>query len=353
MRGFFVIERFILHKKILFPGSLFVMPFVFAFLFFSCAPSDRSRVDLSGIEANIEIKRLEKDLLNLDLENIDEEVKNLQEKYGDFFEIYNNLIIRIGNPGSPAYESNLRSFLTDYDIHQLQMEVKEVFPDLEDIESGLSEAFRRYKYFFPGYTVPAVYTFIAGFNQSIATSESILAIGLDKYLGEGHKFYDQLHIPRYKQMKMHPGKVVSDCMKAWALTEFEYADSVDNLISNMIYHGRIMYFKKMMLPDQHDTLITGFTSPQLEWCRNNEDVMWTYLVENRLLFSTNKRDISRFINDGPFTSEFTRESPARAVVWLGWQIAESYMRRNPDVTLEEFMNNHDYQKILNEARYRP
>ncbi len=340
--------------KILFhPVYFAIILFSFTVISNGCSNNERKRIDLSGIDVEIEIKRLEEDLYNLEFDRIDEGVEYLKEKYGEFFDIYNHLIIKIGSHESPAYNGYLMNFLTDYDIHQLQMEVKEVFPGLGELEAGLSESFRRYKYFFPGNPVPAVYTYIAGFNQSIATADSILAIGLDKYLGEGHTFYEQLHLPRYKQMNMHPGKILPDCMKAWAITEFEYVDSVDNLVANMIYNGRIMYFKKMMLPHEHDTLITGFTSPQLEWCRKNEDLMWTYLVENKLLFTTNKRDISRLVNEGPFTAEFTRESPARAVVWLGWQIAESYMKRNPGITLEQFMNDHDYQRILNDARYRP
>ena len=108
-----------------------------------------------------------------------------------------------------------------------------------------------------------------------------------------------------------------------------------------------------MLPQQHDTLKTGFSLSQLEWCRRNEIMMWTYLVENKLLFSTDMRTIGRFINAGPFTRDFSRESPSRAAVWLGWQIVRSYMNRNRDVTLEELMLDNDYQGLLNLARYRP
>ena len=327
---------------------------VLAFLFGCGEPERRDEVDLSGIELEIEIKRLEKDLFNnVDLDRVGESVGNLSDKYGDFFDIYNHLIIRIGGPDSPAYENYLKDFLTDHDINRVHMETEEVFPDLSKLEAELTEAFRRYRFFFPDYPVPEVYSYIGGFNQSIATADSILAIGLDKYLGSDHKFYNQLQLPRYKQLNMHPEKIPSDCMKAWAITEFEYVDSVDNLLSNVLYNGRIMYFKSKMLPDTPDTLLTGFTESQLEWCINNEEQMWTYLIENKLLFTTSSRDINRFVNEGPFTSEFTRESPGRAIVWLGWQIADSYMRRNPHVTLEEFMNDHDYQRILNEARYRP
>ena len=142
-------------------------------------------------------------------------------------------------------------------------------------------------------------------------------------------------------------------MRAWALTEFEYDDSSENLINQMIYHGRNMYFVDYMLPYQHDTLKTGFSSAQLEWCVKNEASMWTYLVEQKLLFSTDMRRINKFIGEAPFTNDFSAESPGRASAWLGWQIVKSYMNRNKDVSLKDLMVETDYQKIFNNARYKP
>jgi hypothetical protein len=257
------------------------------------------------------------------------QLTRIKEKYGDFFEIYNHLIIRIGDTGSPAYEQQLRRFLTDFDIYRLRNETRAAFPALDDIESEIEKGFRHYMYYFPGYTVPRIYTFISGFNQSIVVADGILAIGLDKYLGPDHKFYSQLQLPLFQRNKMYADRIPADCLTGWAMTEFEFDEGKDDLLSNMIYQGKLLYFADRMLPHQHDTIKTGFTKAQLEWCRKNERQMWTYLVENKLLFSTDSKIIGTYINEGPFTSGFPRESPARAAVWLGWQIVDSYMRRTP------------------------
>jgi len=34
--------------------------------------------------------------------------------------------------------------------------------------------------------------------------------------------------------------------------------------------------------------------------------MWTHLIENKLLFTTNTVDINKMVNDAPFTSGFHR-----------------------------------------------
>jgi hypothetical protein len=313
----------------------------------------RHEADIEGISLDIEIRRLDRDLFAIDIDSIQYHLARITKNYGDFFDIYNHLIIRIGDARSAAYEQQLRRFLTDIDIYRLQKETQAVFPDLDDITSEIEKSFRRYKYFFPGYPVPRVYTFISGFNQSVVVADSILAIGLDKYLGPDHSFYSQLQLPLFQRNKMYPAKIPADGLIGWAMTEFEFNDEKDDLISNMIYQGKMLYFADRVLPDHHDTIKTGFSRKQLEWCKKNERQMWTYLVENKILFSTDAKTIDSFINEGPFTSVFPRESPARAAVWLGWRIVENYMRRNPHITLEQLMLEHDYHLILNNARYRP
>ena len=147
--------------------------------------------------------------------------------------------------------------------------------------------------------------------------------------------------------------MVSDCMRGWAMTEFEFHDSVNNVLHNMIYEGRNLYLLHKLLPETPDTLITGFTSGQLQFCRNNEKMMWCYMVENKILFSTDYLTINKFIKDGPFTKDFTSESPARAAVWLGWRIVESYMKAYPETPIRELMEITNYQYILEHSHYNP
>jgi uncharacterized protein YjaZ len=58
------------------------------------------------------------------------------------------------------------------------------------------------------------------------------------------------------------------------------------------------------------------------------------------------------MTDGPFTSGFAEESPARTGSWLGWQIVKDYMDNN-DVTLKELLKDTDSQKILEKSGYKP
>jgi hypothetical protein len=204
--------------------------------------------------------------------------------------------------------------------------------------------------------VPGVYTCITGFNNSIILGDSVLGIGLDRYLGADCDYYRRLEIYRYMADRMTPENIVPDCMYGWATSEWDFSTlryPVDNVLSEMIHEGKLKYFEKCMLPEVADELIFGFTADQQKFCRNNEGQMWQYLIEKDLLFNTDKFTILKLTGEAPFTSYFTNESPGRAAVWIGFRIVESYMMKNHDISLNELMMNADIQSILEKAKYDP
>jgi hypothetical protein len=319
----------------------------------SCGKAGKD-IDISNINVDIRIKRFEKDLFEIDPSRIEEYISQLERKYGRFFKIFNHRIIKIGSSQNDEYPELLRLFVTDYLNFKLYERTMEIFPDLSELEGELTQCFKRYKYYFPAKPVPEVITYISGFNQSAVSDEDMLAIGLDKYLGRNEEIYKELAgIYDYMILNMHKDKILSDCMRLWAATEFEFKDSVNNLINNLIYQGKNMYFVDVILPDQPDTLKWGFTGSQMRFCRNNEKKMWVYIIENKLVFNTDKFRINQFIREGPFTKDFTRESPPRAAVWLGYNIVTAYMNRHKKLNLRDLMNENDYMKILNESGYNP
>ncbi|MDY6801058.1 MAG: hypothetical protein SVU94_07515 [Bacteroidota bacterium] len=322
-------------------------------IFTGCSEKNKFDVDIDDIELEIEVKRLDKELFELEPSKLEEHIPDLIKKYEEFLELYSRNVVNIGSPYSKAYPDYLAGFITDYTMFQVHEKVMEKFPTVDFIEEALTQAFKYYKYYFPDRLVPAVYTFQGGFNQSIVVGDSILAIGIDKYLGTDVDFYDRLGISKYLQRNMIPEKIPTDAMRAWAMTEFVYNDSVDNLVNNMIYHGKLQYFLDAMFPFTEDSLKFGFSSNQLKWCQNNEKPMWDNLVDQKLLFSTDYMTINNYINPAPFTTGFPRQSPGRAVVWLGWKIVHHYMERHPELTLKELMLNDHYQEILTESRYEP
>ena len=298
------------------------------------------------------IDRMEQTLFTIPIDSIPAYIPRLEQQYGELFDLYNRVIIRIGTSKDSEYPDELTRFLTDSYMYRAYKRVMEIYPNLKDIETGLGKAFSNYRREFPDRVVPSVYTLTSGFNESIIVADTVLAIALDKYLGKDEDMYFRLGLHNYQRQVMDRKYIVTDCMKYWISTEFPYNDSINNVLSNILYEGKIMYALHQLLPSTPDSLLFGFTSEQMHWCRNNTAKMWTFLVEKKMLYLTDRLTINKLIGSSPFCSLFARESPGRAVIWLGYSIIASYMKNNK-LSLEALLEDDDYQKILREAKFRP
>jgi len=310
------------------------------------------KVNVSDVSVDLKIKHLDVELLKLKQDQILTSIPELKRSFAEFFDLFTYRMISIGGSDQEKFQESLYYFISDTLILKLELKVAEKL-DTTQLRSELQKAFKHYRYYFPQKEIPVIYTCISGFNQSVVTSENLIGISLDKYLGADSQFYEQLGLAEYKRKNMHPAKIVSDVMFAWAVTEWPKSEQSNNLLSQMIEEGKTMYFVDAMLPEKHDTLKIGFTRSQLDFCKKNEASMWTYLAEHKQLYSTDRMTIKRYMDDGPFSPSFSNESPARTGVWLGWQIVRSYMKQHPKTKLADLMNNPDFQGILNQSGYQP
>jgi hypothetical protein len=313
------------------------------------------KVNTSSVKVNIEIKRLEKDLFSLNPEQVIPMVPSIKKKYGGFLQLF-SLVINTGDINENSFGDLLLRFCSDKQNNEVYALTMKKFPDISSIEEGLNDAFRHYRYYFPTKTVPGIYTCITGFNNSIITGDSSLGIGLDRYLGADCTYYPRLNIFKYLAARMTPENIIPDCIYGWGASEWDISAlryPADNVLTEIIHNGKLKYFEKCMLPETSDDLIFGFTPEQMKFCRNNESQMWQYLVENNLLFSTDQLNIRKLTGEAPFTGFFTKESPGRAAVWIGFRIVESYMMKNQGTKIEEMLSDTDVQKILEKAKYSP
>ena len=313
------------------------------------------KINTSSINIKINIKRLEYDLFTLNPNEISAMVPSLKQKYDGFLQLF-SYVINTGDINDTSFGDFLVRFCTDKQNNDVYALTMQLYPDVKAIEEELQKAFRHYLYYFPEKSVPAVFTCITGFNNSIITGDSVLGIGLDRYLGADCEYYPGLEIYKYISARMTPENIVSDCMYGWGASEWDFSTlkyPAENVLTEMIHNGKLKYFEKCMLPEAADELIFGFTPDQMKFCRNNESQMWQYLIEKDLLFKSDQFIIRKLTGEAPFTGYFTNESPGRAAVWLGFRIVESYMMKNPEINIEEMMKDTDVQEILGKAKYSP
>ena len=334
---------------------IIILSFSFCMLTIVSCKRNQYRVNTSSISADIQIKRLEADLFSPDPSDIPSGIPELREKYGGFLQLF-SYVINAGDINDPEFSDLLLSFVTDKLNNEVYAAVMKLYPEITPIEEEIEDAFRHYLWHFPDKRIPTVITCITGFNNSIITGDSVIGIGLDRYLGRDCSYYPQLGIYRYISARMNNYNIVPDCIYGWGATEWDF-DAMKypagNVMAEMIHEGKLKYFEKCMLPEINDTVVFGFTEDQMKFCRNNERQMWQYLIEHDLLFSTDQFTIRKLTDEAPFTSYFTSESPGRAAVWLGFRIVESYMMKNREISLETLMDNTEIQGIIERAKYDP
>jgi hypothetical protein len=307
-------------------------------------------VNVKNIPVEISIQRFDLDLRVAAFDTA--QIPALRRSYGLFLEYFSAGLIGIGTSGSPEYARLLGDFARSPIVDMAYRNVAATFPDEKKLNEALTGGFKHLLYYFPDMPMPRVYGYVSGFNEAVMLADSVVGVGLDRFLGDTCALYDQLDFPKYQQRNMHPARIPVVCLQAWLGSEYlPEGDGEGNFLQQMMYEGKLLYVTKKCFPKAADTLVFGFTEGQLAWCEYNEAAMWTYLLENQLLYINSQFTIQKFTGDAPFTSAFTPEAPGRAVNWLAYRIVEKYMKRSK-VSFPALMKC-NAQIILKEARYNP
>jgi hypothetical protein len=334
--------------------SGFILPVFISFLLLYSCKHDRLDIDVSDISIpEVRIKRLEQDIFLMDTTNIENETKKLQAKYGNFYSIFISSIINNGDLRDASYAYRLKQFIYDRDMRETFETVNKIYPSTDSLKEQFGDLFRHFRYYFPDKKLPVVTTMISGYNYPVVCTDSTLAIGLEMYLGTNNKFYQMAAFPRYKTLFMNKSNIAPDAAREWMISVFPYNMSKSDFLSEIIYVGKIMYLTDALLPEVHDTLKIRYSHDQLDYCTRNEFNIWSYFAAQKLLYTTDQAEIMKYTAEGPFTSALSKESAPRIGYWIGWQIVRQYMANNPDISIEQLVQERDAQQILAKAKYKP
>ena len=246
-----------------------------------------------------------------------------------------------------------RERITDPQWRELYSEVEKKYKNFDKEASAIEELVKHIKHYFPNSdSNPKIITIIGDMDSDMKAiyTDSLLIVSLELYLGKEHKFYDY---PAYIKKNFEAAQITSDLAQDFA--ERHIAPPRDRtLLSQMIYNGKILYLKDLLIPSDSDAQKIGYTPEEIEWAKDNENYMWRYFIENKLLYDTSSKLGNRFINPAPFSKfylEIDNESPGSIGKWLGWQIVRSYAKNN-DVTLETLLQT-DAKELFDKSKYKP
>ena len=120
------------------------------FIFCFGCQSKRIIPDVSGIKADVSVKRFERDFFAIDTNNISASLSKLQQQYGSFLNDYLYNILSV--PAMPdSIVKNVKLFLHDYkpvyDSAELQ------FPSFDKQEKEIRKGLQLTKYYFSNLSI--------------------------------------------------------------------------------------------------------------------------------------------------------------------------------------------------------
>ena len=237
---------------------------------------------------------------------------------------------------------------------ELHREVNQEFLNIDGIKNEVQDFYKHLKYYYPETRTPRIITTTSDvdYRNKIIVTDTIVLISLDTYLGNDHMFYEG--IQKYLVQNFTKEQIVVDLADAYGKRKVFQSDK-KTLLDEMIYNGKLLYFKDKMIPFKTDAQKIGYTQAQIDWSLANESYIWRYFIERELLFSTDSKLPGRFINAAPFSKfyleEIDSESPGKVGQYIGWQIVRAFMENN-DVSLNELLTTNT-EEIFNNSKFKP
>jgi hypothetical protein len=336
-------------------------------IFILACNSNTSKPDVSHITMNFELKRFDEAFFKLDTNNLQEGLTKLQQDYPQFLPLFISNVLGLG----PLNDTNKLAFAGTTQFLKLSKPVYDtsmiVHGNLKKFEEEIEDAFRYVKYYHPNYEIPQVIANIGPMdalapmsNQALTPNfigENFIAVSLQFYLGKDYSIYNDPAYassvaPQYRSKRFSKEYMTSDLMTL--VVDDIYPDSSNRmpLIERFVEKGKRLYLLQQFLPEKHDTILTGYTKAQLDWCNENERSIFNMFTQNNLLYERDPALTQNFMNEAPFTQGMPEQSPGNIGAFVGWQIVKAYLKKSIGITPDALMKT-SAKTIFEKSAYRP
>lgn len=314
---------------------IFIVSCILSLMFLSCDKKSAVEKKIEALPVQIKIDRFDQ----VFFESSPKDLQKIKKRYPFFFPEGIPDSVWVNKINNPLWR-------------ELFAEVQKKYKKSESIEAELEKVFKHIKFHFPKTKSPKVYTVIAemDYDNKVIYADSLVIISLEMYLGKDHKFYE---FPAYIRQNFEQRQMMPDLVASFAKSKIT-TDKDNTLLSQMIYHGKLLYLKDLILSSYTDDEKMGYTPKEISWCEENESYIWRYFLENELLYSNELKLNSRFIAPAPFSKfylEIDNESPGQVGAWIGWQIVRSFVKNN-DVPVAKLLEL-NAKELFKKSKYKP
>lgn len=325
----------------------FFFKFSFFFLLVSCSNDP--------LNIQVESKNLGTNYINLDSIFVHTQEGNLLSSLlhskliqGEILDYELGHCLGVGSLLDTGTTNRIKLFVNDVFVKRVENRISEKFGKLQSQKTKLNSGFSYLNHHFPAGKIPKNIVFINSFFASnVFCTEHEIAVGLERYLGPETDVIKELPSQDFFQWvkdRMRVEYLERDVLTAWIMTHY-VSENKENMAAAIVNWGKIIYLTEAAFPKIAPHLLLRYSKKDYDWSLKNEYPFWKYLVQQKLLFSKNERDMANFLNDAPFTAGLPEKGPDRLGQFLGWRMIHAYMEQNPETSLEELVTL-SYTKIL-------
>jgi len=230
--------------------------------------------------------------------------------------------------------------------------VQKDFPDISKIFDEINFAIHNFNKQSHIKKNPVVNILISGFYNDIVVTHDTINIGIDYFLQLNNK-YKPRDLPTYILKRYTPQFLIPTTLISY-FSQFNLMDiNNESLLNEMIAFGKLYYVVSQLMPCIDENVILGYDKEEWKILENTEAFIYSYFIQNELFFEKNHLIKNKYINERPNVFEISPNHPGRIARWLGWKIVKSYIKSNPNTTLEELLYNKDYLNIFYNSTYKP
>ena len=308
----------------------------FVFLIIQCKKNN-VKDEINSIPITINIDRFDKKFYNIDSFKLND----LKKEYSYLFPEKFDDIVWVNRR-----KDSLQLILKNA--------IEKKIENFDFVEDEINYLFKHVKYYFPKTNIPKIVTLInnVDYQSKIIYLDSLVLISLDTYLGKKHEIYNG--IPNYIKHDMDISFLSSHIADKFLERKINYPNE-RTFLSQMLYFGKKLYLKEKLLPLKNDTILIGYSKKDFTWAKENEIYIWKYFIEKELLYNTDSKLIRRFLDPSPFSKfylEIDNQSPGKIGRWIGWQIVRSFMKKNPEVKIEDLIFKSS-EELFIKSGYKP
>lgn len=338
-----------------------------AAVFCGCGDGKVHAPDTDGVKIQYLSHRFERDLFSLDTNQLGSGLTELKARYPGFLDYFLDTLMAYNINGDysdtvDGIRNGLKPFLAYKDYRDLQDSINAHYATVKPVDDELMQAFKLLKLYLPESSIPQVYYVNLGLSRwpSFPVDSNTQCVALDMFLGDHFPHYAAVGAPQYlaphRRSSYIPVSVLSSIYRGW----YPWNPQEKTLLELMIDKGREQYFLHKLLPGKPDSVLFGFSGENIAWCEANEDLVYNFFVQNKLLYSKVAMDVMSYVTDGPFArglepvSNPVKVTPGAVGTWLGYRIVSSYMENNSKETLKDLLSKPvSQEQFLSAARYKP